>query len=51
MKSNFKALRKTFDIFPGSVYELASFGISIITHLLGILMHPSYINLMNLFKS
>ena len=42
MKLNFIALRKAFNIFPGSVYGLISFGISIITHLLGVLMYPNY---------
>jgi len=42
MKSNLNAFRKAFDTFPGSIYGLISFGISFITHLLGVLMYPSY---------
>ncbi|MBY9009094.1 MAG: hypothetical protein KGD74_04445 [Candidatus Lokiarchaeota archaeon] len=36
------SLRKACYIIPGSVYGLISFGISFVTHLLGVLMFPSY---------
>ena len=42
MKFNFNALRKAFDLFPGSVYGFLSFGTSVFTHLLGVLLYPNY---------
>jgi len=42
MKKKLSFFKKPFNLFPASLYGLFSFGISIFTHLLGVLLYPNY---------
>ena len=42
MKKKVYFLKKPFNLIPGSVYGLISFGISLFGHLLGVLFYPEY---------
>ena len=42
MKKQFSFFNKLNNLFPGSVFGLISFGISIFTHLIGVLLYPNY---------
>jgi len=42
MKKKINFFKKPFNLIPGSVYGLLSFGISLFTHLLGVLLYPDY---------
>ncbi|NVM44023.1 MAG: DUF998 domain-containing protein [Candidatus Lokiarchaeota archaeon] len=42
MKKKFSFFNKLNNLFPGSVFGLISFGISLFTHLIGVLLYPNY---------
>ncbi len=42
MKKEFFFFKKLFTLIPGSVFGLISFGISLFTHLIGVLLYPNY---------
>ena len=42
MKKEFYFFKKLFTLIPGSVFGLISFGISLFTHLIGVLLYPNY---------
>lgn len=42
MKKEFFFFKKLFILIPGSVFGLISFGISLFTHLIGVLLYPNY---------
>ena len=42
MKKKVDFFKKLFQIIPGSVFGLISFGLGIFTHLLGVLFYPDY---------
>ena len=42
MKKKFYFFNKLFTLIPGSVFGLISFGISLFTHLIGVLLYPNY---------
>jgi hypothetical membrane protein len=42
MKKEFYFFKKLFILIPGNVFGLISFGISLFTHLIGVLLYPNY---------
>jgi len=42
MKKKFYFFKKPINLFTGSLFGLLSFGISLFTHLLGVLLYPNY---------
>jgi len=42
MKKEFYFFEKLFILIPGNVFGLISFGISLFTHLIGVLLYPNY---------
>lgn len=42
MKKKFYLFKKFINLLPGSVFGLISFGISLFTHLIGVLLYPNY---------
>ncbi len=42
MKKQFYFFNKLNNLFPGSVFGLISFGISLFAHLIGVLLYPNY---------
>lgn len=42
MKKEFCFFKKINNSFPGSIFGLFSFGISLFTHLIGVLLYPNY---------
>lgn len=42
MKKEFYFFKKINNSFPGSIFGLFSFGISLFTHLIGVLLYPNY---------